>query len=172
MDESGFMLQPVRRRTWSPRGQTPVQSAWDRHDRLTVIGAVTLSPRRQRLGFYFQVLSDNARTDEFEWFLEQMHRHYRHQVTLVWDRYSAHRSAAKRFQQAHPDWFDVEWLPGYAPELNPVEQAWNHTKHAELPNFIPKHVDHLERKVTTTMKKNSKNQKLLRSFFKYCKLTL
>ena len=53
LDETGFMLQPLNRRTWAPRGETPVQYAWDRRDRLSVIGALTLSPVRQRIGFYF-----------------------------------------------------------------------------------------------------------------------
>ena len=39
LDESGFMLQPLRRRTWAPSGQTPLQDAWDRHDRLSVVGS-------------------------------------------------------------------------------------------------------------------------------------
>ncbi len=38
LDESGFMLQPVRGWTWAPSGHTPIQHAWDRHDRLSVIG--------------------------------------------------------------------------------------------------------------------------------------
>jgi hypothetical protein len=38
LDESGFMLQPVRRRTWAPSGQTPYHDAWDRHERLRVVG--------------------------------------------------------------------------------------------------------------------------------------
>ncbi len=45
VDESGFMLQPVVRRTWAPRGETPVHRSWDRHDRLSVISAITVSPR-------------------------------------------------------------------------------------------------------------------------------
>ena len=40
IDETGFRLQPVNRRTWAPSGKTPVQRAWDRYDRLRVIGAV------------------------------------------------------------------------------------------------------------------------------------
>ena len=40
LDESGFMLQPVRRRTWAPSGQTPIQKAWDRHERLSAIGII------------------------------------------------------------------------------------------------------------------------------------
>jgi transposase len=31
----------------------------------------------------------------------------------------------------------LEFLPAYAPELNPVEYLWLHWKHHELPNFCP-----------------------------------
>lgn len=107
-----------------------------------------------------------------ELFLKAMHKFFGHQVTLVWDRYSVHRSVARRMQKAHPDWFDIEWLPAYAPELNPTEQCWNHTKYGDLANFIPRHVEHLEKAVTSSMSKQSKDQTLLRSFFGYAKLKL
>ena len=58
IDESGFMLQPVVRRTWAPKGETPIQYSWDRHDRLSVIAGITVSPVRCRLGLYFQIHSD------------------------------------------------------------------------------------------------------------------
>jgi transposase len=29
----------------------------------------------------------------------------------------------------------TEYLPGYAPELNPVEYLWGYWKHHALPNF-------------------------------------
>ena len=32
---------------------------------------------------------------------------------------------------------DVEWLPAYAPDLNPVEQVWNRCKYTDLANHIP-----------------------------------
>jgi len=31
----------------------------------------------------------------------------------------------------------LEFLPAYAPELNPVEYLWSHWKQHELPNFCP-----------------------------------
>ena len=37
LDESGFMLQPVCRRTWAPRGQTPYLYHLYRQDRLSAI---------------------------------------------------------------------------------------------------------------------------------------
>ena len=59
IDESGFILQPVVRRTWAPKGQTPIQYSWDRHDRLSVISAITMSPVRQRFGLYFRIHRHN-----------------------------------------------------------------------------------------------------------------
>ena len=64
MDQSGFMLQPTRRRTWALSGHTPIHKVWDRHDRLSVQAAVTLPPRRQRLGGYFRMYEPNIDTQD------------------------------------------------------------------------------------------------------------
>jgi putative transposase len=122
------MLQPVCRRTWAPSGQTPIQRAWDRHDRLSAVGFIAVSPSRRRLSLYFQLLSQNADSDEMIWLLRLLHRHYRRPVVIVWDRWSAHLKTAAYFKKHHPTWFRFEFLPSYAPELNPTEQCWNHTK--------------------------------------------
>jgi hypothetical protein len=123
LDESGFMLQPVRRRTWAPSGQTPVQKAWDRHERISAIAIVCVSPLQHCLSHFFQLCRENVDTDNLVWFLRQLHHHYAHRVILIWDRYSVHRAAAAFFTKCHPDWFTFEWLPPYAPKLNPVEQS-------------------------------------------------
>ncbi len=172
LDESGFMLQPVRRRTWAPSGKTPQQDAWDRHDRLSVIGLIGVSPLRHRLSLYFTFQSENFQTEHIVCLLRQLHYHYRSQVILVWDRLSAHRSAAAYFEAHRPDWFQFEWLPAYAPELNPVEQCWNHTKYSDLPNFIPDDVDHLGTAICESMLEQRQDQALLRSFFAFSKLPL
>jgi len=171
-DESGFMLQPVRRRTWAPSGQTPIQDAWDRHDRLSAIAFIGVSPLRRRLSLYFQLVPQNVDTFHTVWLLRELHRHFRRKVILVWDRWSVHRAAAAYFEEHHPDWFQFEWLPPYAPELNPVEQCWNHTKYSDLPNFIPDDLDDLESAVCGSMTEQQEDQALLRSFFAYAKLPL
>jgi len=172
LDESGFMLQPVCRRTWAPSGQTPIQYAWDRHDRLSAISLIGVSPIRRRLSLYFQLLPENVNAADTIWLLRQLHRHYRRKVVLVWDRWSVHRSAAAYFEQRHPEWFEFEWLPAYAPDLNPVEQCWNHTKYSDLANFIPDDLDHLEGAVTKSISSQADDQRLLQSYFAYCKLKL
>ena len=60
LDESGFMLTPTVRRTLAPRGKTPILKSWDRHDRISAISAVTISPKRRRLGLDFRLLPDGA----------------------------------------------------------------------------------------------------------------
>lgn len=172
LDESGFMLQPVRRRTLAPSGQTPLHNAWDRHDRLSAIALIGVSPVRHRISLYFQLLPENVETWHMVWLLRQLHYHYRRKVILVWDRWSVHRAATAYFEEHRPGWFDFEPLPPYAPELNPVEQCWNHTKYADLPNFIPDNLDHLQAAVHESMFEQREDQALLRSFFAYAKLPL
>ena len=172
LDESGFLLQPVRRRTWAPSGQTPVQHAWDRHDRLSAVGFLGVSPQRHRLSLYFHLLRQNVDTERTVWLLRLLHRHYRHHVVLIWDRWNVHKSAQAYFERHHPRWFTFEPLPAYSPKLNPVEQCWNHTKYADLPNFIPDDLEHLHRAVDASITDQSHDQLLLRSFVAYTQLTL
>jgi len=70
LDESGFMLQPVLRRTWAPRGRTPILRQWDRRDRLSTISAITIAPRRRRFGLYWAQYPHNIRSAEVLRFLQ------------------------------------------------------------------------------------------------------
>lgn len=166
------MLQPVVRRTWAPTGQTPIQYSWDRHDRLSVISAITASAIRRRFGLYFHIYPQNIHSEEAVVFLEHLHRHLGRTFILVLDRYSVHRKAVRVLREEHPDWFDVEWLPAYAPELNPAEGIWNHAKYADLANFIPEDVDELYDAVTTSIGGIRSNQDLICSFFEHAELKL
>jgi transposase len=172
LDESGFMLQPVVRRTWAPRGCTPIQYSWDRHDRLSAISAVTVSPRRRRLGLYFALHEHNIRTPEVEAFAADLLVHLPHGLILVLDRSQPHRSAAPRLKKRFPRRLRIEWLPPYAPDLNPDEQVWTRTKYADLANFIPEDVTDLRQAVHDSLLRTGTQQSLLRSFFKHAKLKL
>jgi hypothetical protein len=46
-------------------------------------------------------------------------------VILIWDNLPAHTSLAMRaWVRAQHAWLQVEYLPAYAPDLNPVEGLW------------------------------------------------
>ena len=165
-DESGFLLQPLRRNTWAPRGHTPIHDAWASHSRLSVIGAISLAPWALRIGWYFQVLAHNVKTDDMVAFIKQLHRQLRREVIVVLDRYQVHRAAVKHLEQEGCAWLHVEWLPPYAPELNPVEFAWNHTKYTDLANFIPDDVDHLHRAILQSFEDQRHDSWLKHSYFR------
>jgi DDE superfamily endonuclease len=57
-------------------------------------------------------------------------------ATLLWDGLPAHRSKAMgAWLRRQRHWLVVEPLPGYAPELNPVEALWSNLKGVELANL-------------------------------------
>jgi len=165
------MLQPVVRRTWAPQGETPVLDCWDRHDRLSVISALTVSPQRRRLGLYFDIFDHNIITEDMVEFVAKLVRRLR-KITLVLDRWQVHRSAVRKLQARFGRRVHVEWLPAYAPELNPTEYVWGHTKFADLANFIPDDILHLGQSIAHSLRHTRQDQTLLRSFFHHAKLAI
>lgn len=67
---------------------------WDRHDRLSVISALTVSPQRRRLGLYFDIFDHNIITEDVVEFVAELVRRLG-KITLVWDRWQVPRSAAR-----------------------------------------------------------------------------
>lgn len=66
--------------------------------------------------------------------------------------------------ERHPR-LELESLPPYAPELNPVEQMWSQLKWTELANFAPQNVDDLEKEVHRTMNQFRTDRGRLLTFF-------
>ena len=172
LDESGFMLHPLRHRTWSPRGRTPVHKAWDRRDRLSAIGALTVSPHRRHLNLYFHIQSRNVEGEDMVYFVEQLHRHVCGPLVVVWDRSGPHKAAGSQLLRKHSDWLSVELLPSYSPELNPQEHCWDQTKYHDLANFLPENVNELYNAASNSLAQQHRNQSLLHSHFQYAQLPL
>jgi transposase len=162
----------LNRRTWAPRGQTPIQYAWDRHDRLSVIAALLYRPRTSRLSLSFAIHDHNVTALDFIAFVRQLRRETRRPILLVCDRLNVHRSAVRQLHEQGADWLTVEWLPPYAPDLNPVEAVWNHTKYADLPNCVPEDACELYDLVADSLNDQHFRSPLLRSFFRRAKLKL
>lgn len=137
-DESGLSQQPVVRRTWAPRGATPILRPVGGHwKRLAVAGALAFRWDGGRARFFFQTRPGTYTDTALITFLRHLKRHFRRQrVQLIWDGLAAHKSGLMTAYLARQrPWLTVERLPAYAPELNPVEQVWGNVKGRELANL-------------------------------------
>jgi transposase len=172
LDETGLMLQPLVRRTWAPRGQTPVLRSWDRHDRWSVMGALTVAPWALRLNFYFEFFDHNIQAENVCCFLRRLHHQLRRPLIVVLDRWGVHRKAVRLLQEQGVQWLRPQWLPAYAPELNPTEHVWNHTKWGDLANFIPDDAEHLRQAAYQSFVAQHHDPPRLNSCFRATQLVL
>ncbi|GAB4299086.1 MAG: hypothetical protein Kow0090_14560 [Myxococcota bacterium] len=90
IDESGFLLIPSVRKTWAPRGKTPVIRHRYRRGRISVICGLSVSPKKKRLGFYFQLLDKNITAETVEGFLRRLLTHLGGHVIVIWDNARIH----------------------------------------------------------------------------------
>jgi transposase len=164
VDESGFLLIPSVRRTWAPRGQTPLLHCWQRHDRISAISGLSVSPRRQRLGLYFQLHDDNLHAPEVCAFVRHLLRHLPGPVIVVWDNGKIHKGPVVRALCAAFPRLYLEALPPYAPELNPDEGVWTLAKGA-LANGRPASRETLRTDLLASLLRTRRSHQLLRGCF-------
>jgi transposase len=130
--EFGFAYLEALEPTWAPRGKRPILRHVGR-DRRAVSTAVgfTLSGRIYKR--HFEGAMRSAQVIEV---LKHLRRHIKGPFVLIWDRANTHRSQlTTAFLREHPDIL-VEWLPAYAPELNPEEYCHGNVKQ-HLRNATP-----------------------------------
>jgi transposase len=144
----------------------------DRHERLSVTGALTVSPLHKRLGLYFSVASSNITGNDVFAFVQHLRGHLKRPLLVIWDRFSGHKKAARLLKHLYGPRIHVEFLPAYAPKLNVVEHCWGHTKYGEMANFIPKDIDDLAQEVPHSLLAKHQRPDLLSAFFQHTKLSL
>jgi putative transposase len=175
-DESGLLMAPLVRRTWSLRGQRPILHQRGKHrEKVSIAGALWWAPwRRQQLGLIFHTLVDayfnNQRSAAF---LETLMRDVANRIIVVWDGGNMHkgdpiRAAVARFQPR----LTLEKLPPYAPMLNPVEPLWSWLKYGRLCNAAPSNASELNRSVVRELRQISADQDFLRSMWHGSELPL
>jgi transposase len=131
LDEAGFYLLPAAVRTYAPLGQPPILHETLTRDHRALIGAITPTGQLYVRG------QDCAFTSaDVVSFLKHLQRQIGTQLLVVWDGAPIHYGEVKTFlaQGAAAD-IHIERLPGYAPDLNPIEGLWHYLKQVELKNM-------------------------------------
>ena len=123
--------------------------------------------------FYFRLYPTTIRGPQVIDFLGHLLRHLPGKLLVVWDGLSAHRArVVSDFSRAQGERLAIEWLPGYAPELNPVEYIWGYWKHHELPNFCPRDFTQLSHQAGRALRRMRRRPLLIRSFWHQAELSL
>lgn len=162
LDESGFLLIPSVRKTWAPRGQTPVVRHHQKRDRVSVIGGLSVSPKRRRISLFFGLHRKNIQQAEVCGFLRHLLRHLRGNVIVLWDNGTPHKGEPIRRLCRRHRRLRLEPLPPYAPELNPSEGVWSQAKTA-LANGRPENQDRLWDELLSTFVVLGTSQSALRA---------
>ena len=148
-------------RTYAPRGQTPVLRVRLTRDHLSVIGGVT--PEGKLL---LQVAADRAlRSPDVVRFLRHLLSHLPGKLLVIWDGAPIHRGQAVKdfLAGGGAQRLRLEPLPGYAPDLNPLDQGvWQHLKHVELGNVCCTDLRHLRRELQGATKRLRHKPHLIR----------
>jgi transposase len=134
--------------------------------KVSVIGAVTVSPAAQRLGFYFATAVDGYFSAErVVEFLRDLLRHLPGKVIVIWDGGGNHKGPAIRQFLRRNRRLRLERLPAYAPDLNPVEAVWSWLKWGRLSNFVPDDLSDLDDWVIEYLVELKCNPVLLRALW-------
>ena len=151
-------------------GQTPILRHSYRRDKISVIGILTASPGGRRLGLYVRYHTDNVTSLEIIAFLRQLLRHLRGVVFVIWDGGRIHRSRNVKTFLAQQSRLHVYRFPGYAPELNPVEQVWTHGKR-DLSNSVHETREKVGTHLRRSLGRVRGSQRLLQSCIDHSELS-
>ena len=169
--ESGFYLLPGRRRTYAPRGCTPILHAPCSYDHLSVMAAVTMEGQ-----LFTRVRDHSLNSFDSVAFIQRLQARWPgSKLLVIWDGSPIHRFRAVRaFQQtAAAEPFVFERLPGYAPDLNPLDAGvWHHLKEVALANVCCQDLDQLGEELARALKGLRARPRLIQACFGAAKLSL
>lgn len=163
LDESAVRSDHHAGTTWAPKGKTPVVRTTGARFSLNIIGAI--SPRGE---FRFMLYEKSMNAQRFIEFLKRLLHDESRPIFLVVDGHPVHRSrAVKKFVESTQGRLELHFLPPYSPEVNPVEQVWNHAKNHRVGKQLITGPDQLKRLVLSALRSLQRRAKIIRGFFRH-----
>lgn len=166
-DESGYSERPTVRRTWAPRGKTPIIQSTGSWKTRSAIGMIACSAFGRKPKFLLKIKKGSVVSADILASLSHLRRHVKGGVFLFWDGLPSHRSKmVKEWIKGNSSWLSVFRFPAYAPELNPVEYLWSASKAKDFANYCPKDIRALEERIRKSRERIRKSPDLLKGFLK------
>lgn len=134
---------------------------------LSVIAGVTV------WRFYFRLFPGSIKGPQVVAFLKALRRQLKRRLLIIWDGLPAHRGGVVRdYLEAQRGAVQIERLPAYAPELNPVEYVWAHLKTHEVANFCAEDFGQLTHFARRRLASMQRRASLVRAFWQQAELPL
>ena len=160
-DESGFRADTVHGKTWGARGQTPVVNRPGQRQSISAASAVN-----SKGAFWFATYKGGLTGELFVELLKKLMHRRKKAVHMVVDGLPAHKKAlVKQYVASTNGKLTLHFLPGYAPDLNPDELVWSHTKRTGVARRPLRKGENLEEKVNEQLQAVADSPALVRSFF-------
>lgn len=167
LDESAFSDKPMVRKTWALKGHTPILRVPGGWVTRSVISMIVCSPKGERPRLLFRVMKMAINQDRFIEFLKIIKRHTRGKLIIITDNLAVHKSKkTKAYCKTQKSWLSVEYLPPYAPELNPVEYIWSSSKRKHFSNASIVGGKALDARIRKNGRKAQTQKNLLKGFLK------
>lgn len=163
LDESAVRSDHHAGTTWSPKGKTPVVRTTGARFSLNIIGAI--SPQGE---FRFMLYEKSMNAQRFIEFLKRLLNDEPRPIFLIVDGHPVHRSrAVKKFVESTQGRLELHFLPPYSPEVNPIEQVWNHAKNHRIGKQVITGPDQLKKLVLSALRSLQRSADIVRGFFRH-----
>lgn len=160
-DEMGLRSDHAAGTSFSLKGKTPVIMGTGKRFGCNMISAIT---NRGRM--YFMVFKSRFYVKVFIDFIGRMKRQLRNKIFLIVDSHPVHRSRkVKEWLKANKQRFEMFFLPGYSPELNPDELLNQDVKSNALGRKRARHQDELVNNIRGYLKGRQRQPKIIKGFF-------
>ena len=161
MDEHRLGLKPVLRRVWALRGQRPVVPVYHRYQWL--YGYCFVRPATgQSCWLILPTVNAQVFSLALAHFAKEVKAGEEQRILLVLDQAGYHTAK----QVVVPRGIELEFLPPYSPELQPVERLWPLTNEG-VANTLFASLDELEEALITRCVELADQPQLIRSHTLY-----
>ena len=162
LDEMGVRSDAAAGRSWAPVGQTPVIKGTGKRFRVNMISAVS-NARMLR----FRLFTGSFSGPVFIDFLRRLLRDCGgRRVHLIVDGHPVHRAkAVSTWVERHAERIQLHFLPGYSPELNPVELLNHDVKANAVGRRRPRSAGELRAELHGYLRRRQRQPQVLVRFF-------
>jgi transposase len=161
IDESGLSERPTRVRTWGLKGCTPVVQFHFNWKHVSAVAGMS------RSNFLFRLYDGAVKSAQIVEFLKALRAHLRRKLLIVWDGAAQHKGRiVRQYLDSTKGAVQMALLPGYTPDLNPVEYLWAWLKRHALANFCPRSLHELKTTARAKLKSGQRRRSIITACWK------